>query len=63
VYNLGKGVLMAINLETLKPFIPVVLPIVKGIVGKTGSRIDDAALTLIIVILEDYFKIDIDPEV
>lgn len=54
---------MAINLDTIKSFVPIVLPIIKGIIGKTNSKIDDAALQLVIAILEELvFKADIDGE-
>ena len=49
-------------LDKIKPFIPVIIPILEGIVAKTDNKIDDAALKLVIAILEEILKMDLDGE-
>ena len=50
-------------LDKILPFLPVVLPIIRGIVDKTENKIDEHALNLLIAIIEEITNVDIDPNI
>ena len=50
-------------LDKILPFLPIVLPIIRGVVNKTENKVDEHALNLMIAILEEITKVDIDPSI